>query len=148
MSNCPTCKGKDPECSYEPEPQRSAKSELVLPEIYKSCAHPQSVWFNEHWRPIFKQMKLAKDEAENKFKFAQEHYAWCLKEGDEERDELKRENAYLQQNYAEAKDDVKVALARIAELEKEIACWKSQIARAVPNKFYQAMWDRVKEETK
>ncbi len=23
-----------------------------LPEIFESCAHPQSVWFEEHWRPI------------------------------------------------------------------------------------------------
>lgn len=27
-----------------------------LPEIYASCAHPQSVWFECHWRPRFEQM--------------------------------------------------------------------------------------------
>jgi len=26
-----------------------------LPEIYPSCAHPQSVWFDIHWRPRFEQ---------------------------------------------------------------------------------------------
>lgn len=33
--------------------------ELRLPEMYNACAHPQSVWFEEHWRPIFKNMNEA-----------------------------------------------------------------------------------------
>ena len=38
------------------EPQEK-KAELILPEIYKECAHPQSVWFEEHWRPVFNQLQ-------------------------------------------------------------------------------------------
>lgn len=41
--------------------------------------------------------------------------------------------------------------AKLAKAWEEIKAWQREIARAVPNKFYQAMWDRVKqtlEETK
>lgn len=24
----------------------------AVPQIYKQCAHPQAVWFEEHWRPL------------------------------------------------------------------------------------------------
>jgi chromosome segregation ATPase len=30
-------------------------SEAATPEIYKACAHPQSVWFETWWRPILEQ---------------------------------------------------------------------------------------------
>ena len=29
-----------------------------LPKIYPSCAHSQSVWFEEHWRPIFEKQEV------------------------------------------------------------------------------------------
>jgi hypothetical protein len=34
-----------------------AAGEWELPEIGRHVAHPQSVWFETHWRPVFDQMK-------------------------------------------------------------------------------------------
>ena len=31
--------------------------ENKLPEIDRNVAHPQAVWFNEHWRPVIEQLK-------------------------------------------------------------------------------------------
>lgn len=36
----------------------SKPEEWTLPEIYEGCAHPQAVWFEEHWRPIFEKLKF------------------------------------------------------------------------------------------
>jgi len=35
---------------------------VKLPEIYSACAHPQAVWFEEHWRPIFVKLKAENDQ--------------------------------------------------------------------------------------
>lgn len=32
-------------------------TENKLPEIDCNVAHPQAVWFNEHWRPVIEQLK-------------------------------------------------------------------------------------------
>lgn len=31
--------------------------ENKLPEIDRNVAHPQAVWFNEHWRPVIEQLE-------------------------------------------------------------------------------------------
>lgn len=42
----------------------TAARDFKLPEIYNACAHPQAVWFEEHWRPIFIKMQKRIEELE------------------------------------------------------------------------------------
>ncbi len=37
----------------------SPKVVVSLPDCPKYVAHPQSVWFEEHWRPIFDKLQAA-----------------------------------------------------------------------------------------
>lgn len=38
-----------------------------LPECPRYVAHPQSVWFNEHWRPIIEKLKAENAELKEKY---------------------------------------------------------------------------------
>lgn len=87
-------------------------SDLKLPEIYPACAHPQSVWFHEHWRPVFEKL--------------QSQLEACRKERDVALEALKKIAAYFdclscelsEQVCAEHLDDrMEIARKAIADIE-------------------------------
>lgn len=82
-----------------------SEPKFTLPEIYKGCAHPQSVWFEEHWRPVFE--AIAKECEALKY----------------ERDIAVAANennfiALAKQN-AELREDLRVAVDFLVSIEKE-----------------------------
>ncbi len=42
-------------------------TENKLPECPYYVAHPQAVWFNEHWRPVIEQLKAEKEKLKSLF---------------------------------------------------------------------------------
>lgn len=38
------------------------RTDKAPPQIYKACAHPQAVWFEEHWRPMINEADAFGDE--------------------------------------------------------------------------------------
>lgn len=64
--------------------QDVANTDTSLPECPNYVAHPQAVWFNEHWRPIFE----ARDEEIKALNQCQEHNRKAWKENKRLREEL------------------------------------------------------------
>jgi ABC-type glutathione transport system ATPase component len=61
---------------------------MKLPEIYEGCAHPQSVWFEEHWRPLFEQLQKENEELKRQHEMAMQRADRAFNERDSLREQL------------------------------------------------------------
>lgn len=50
---------------YSGDDVMSKSIEAKLPECPYYVAHPQAVWFNEHWRPVIEQLKAEIEQLKN-----------------------------------------------------------------------------------
>lgn len=74
----------------------SDPKEFRIPEIYKGCSHPQSVWFDEHWRPILDALAAEVESTQSRIKDLEvELFGWKhdCEAKDHEIEKLKSTNA-------------------------------------------------------
>ncbi len=69
-----------------------------LPEIYQSCAHPQSVWFEEHWRPIFDSLVKENEELEREVEMSRDRARLNMQSAEK----LEKENEELKSSLIDA----------------------------------------------